>query len=73
MKLKELVDKCRTKDYTYIEIRDKDNNYICDTKANGAGVLPYKDYEVLEWFPSCNFGPLNNNNKFCVSLDYGSE
>ena len=70
MKLKELVEKCRTKDYVTVVIRDKENQSICTTRANSGGILPYKDCEVLEWFPNYSIGIFKGNDNFCVILDY---
>lgn len=34
-----------------IEFRDKDNNFICQTKSTSKGVEPYLEYNIFEWYP----------------------
>lgn len=34
-----------------IEIRDHDNYRICETSSDSKGVIPYLNYEIIEWFP----------------------
>lgn len=34
-----------------IAIRDHDNFRICENSSNSKGVIPYLNYEIIEWFP----------------------
>ena len=34
-----------------IQIRDHDNFRICETSSDSKGVIPYLNYEIIEWFP----------------------
>ena len=41
-------------DSYYIEFRDKDNFFICVTKAYNQGCEPYLDRKIKNWFPYSN-------------------
>ena len=47
-----------------IEIRDFDNNMICQTGTDRKGIIPYLNYNVVSWFVRSNTGCA-----FCVMID----
>ena len=65
MTLKDMIDKLRLA--SLIEIRDRDNFRICITASNAKGVIPYLDYDVIEWFPL--FESFSQREMFCVLID----
>lgn len=49
MKVAELIK--RLSRAVNIEFRDKDNNFICQTKSTSKGIDPYLEYNIFEWYP----------------------
>ena len=48
MKLREMIELLRMNQR--MEIRDSDGHEICECDTNSAGVIPYLDKTILEWF-----------------------
>ena len=51
MTLKDMISTLRTVAYERVEIRDEDGNEILICPTTSKGCEPYKDCEVIEWFP----------------------
>ena len=48
MTVGEFINKARMEQK--IEFRDEDGRTICQAESTSAGINPYVDYEILEWF-----------------------
>ena len=52
----------------YIQFRDENNNYICDTYVHALGMRPYFDCEVKEWEPFVNKKELGLTGKIAENV-----
>lgn len=51
MTLGDMLRTLRTSQYERIEVRDIEGNEIFTCPASSEGIMSFKDYEVIEWFP----------------------
>lgn len=68
MTLGDMLRTLRTAPYERVEIRDFEGNEIFTCPANSEGVLPFKDYDVIEWFPH---GAPNKDATFTIYVSGG--
>lgn len=66
MKIIDMLITLRTAPYERIEVRDLEGNEICTCPANSEGLNPYKDFDVIEWFPH---GAPNKDATFTVYIE----
>lgn len=63
MKIKEMLD-C-LENPVNIEFRNSKDEYICDTRSDKEGVIPYLKRTVLKWFPCCGL----TTREICIFLE----
>lgn len=68
MKLGDMIKTLRTTQYERIEIRDCDGNEVLTCPASSAGIMPFINCEVTEWFPH---GAPNKDATFTVYVSDG--
>lgn len=65
MKLGDMLRTLRTAQYERVEIRDIEGNEIFTCPASSESIIPFKDFDVTEWFPH---GAPNKDSTFTVYI-----
>ena len=62
MKVAELIE--RLSRPVNIVFRDRNNNFICETRSTSKGIDPYLEHSIFEWYPFMTI----SNTLICILL-----